>query len=199
MTSTLSKLVHILKGMILPWVTGKLALVSKAEAALLRTNAEAIDVVHYRPSIDGDARMTRHKDVKAKDSQSHSLISRTRSNCLAIMRNTANSSGTCSANCSLCRTATSKNLVLWSIAFSSRVRKLGQNTLYATDRDHKSEILKVRRLTKCFHRDLSSQHKYNGCTIKLCAKKAWIAPHLHKIPETKCLNQSWMLFHTFYE
>lgn len=46
-----------------------LSQVLATEAALLEADPKPIDVVHYKPLLYKDTRITRHKDVEAKDSE----------------------------------------------------------------------------------------------------------------------------------
>lgn len=61
------KPVHVLKHMIVAYVTNGPGHIIATETALLAARSEIIGAARYKPSVNRDNQMTRGKGVKAKD------------------------------------------------------------------------------------------------------------------------------------
>lgn len=62
-----NKLVRLLKRTTVAPLTDSLALFIEAEAASLEMDIEIVGAAHYKPLVDKDTQMPRHKDLEAKD------------------------------------------------------------------------------------------------------------------------------------
>lgn len=67
LTNTSDKRVHLPKRTIVVQVADSPAHITATEAALQKPNPKTIGAVHYKPSVARSTKMTRHKDVQAKD------------------------------------------------------------------------------------------------------------------------------------